>query len=162
MISNQDGAIGFNVTDGTGTYTQDLIPLGPFTIDAFEAANAGHGAATGQIFVAGQDVPVDITEDALAVVTGHVVEVGTLAPLKGWRVSFGQQTRSGRSISLMTTSSVDGGFSFPGAAVGAFTLLAHEAETFRAGAGAGRNHPGRASGRCAARRHDHEAVVRTD
>ena len=39
-------------------------------------------------------------------------------------MSFSQQTRSGRSISLMTTSSVDGGFSFPGAAVGSFTLLA--------------------------------------
>ena len=124
VISNADGAIGFNVTVADGSYTQDLIPLGPFTIDAFEASNAGHGAATGQIFIAGQDIPVDITEDALAVVTGHVVEAGSLAPLKGWRVSFSQQTHSGRSISLTTTSGVDGGFSFPGAAVGAFNLMA--------------------------------------
>ena len=124
IISNAGGAIGFNVTDATGSYTQDLIPLGPFSVDAFEAANAGHGAGSGQIFVAGQNVPVDITEDALAVVTGHLVQAGTLAPLKGWRISFSQQTASGRSISLVTTSSVDGGFSFPGAAVGPFTLMA--------------------------------------
>ena len=124
VISNGDGAIGFNVTDSTGNYTQDLIPLGPFTIDAFEASTAGHGAGAGEIFVAGQDVPVNVTEDALAVVTGHLVEAGTLAPLKGWRVSFSQQTRSGRSIGLMTTSGVDGSFSFPGAAVGSFNLMA--------------------------------------
>ncbi|MEQ1868664.1 MAG: Ig-like domain-containing protein [Vicinamibacterales bacterium] len=124
IISNADGAIGFNVTDADGHYSQDLIPLGPFTVDAFEASTAGHGAASGQIFLAGQDVPANITEDALAVVTGRVVESGSLAPLKGWRVSFSQQTRSGRSIGLSTTSSVDGTFSFPGAAVGTFTLIA--------------------------------------
>jgi hypothetical protein len=128
VISNGQGAIGFNVTDATGNYTQDLIPLGPFTIDAFEAANAGHGAATGQIFVAGQNIPIDITEDALAVVTGHLVEAGSLAPLKGWRISFSQLTASGRSIGLVTTSGVDGGFSFPGAAVGTFSLLAQSSD----------------------------------
>ena len=83
VISNGDGAIGFNVTDSAGNYTQDLIPLGPFTIDAFEASTAGHGAATGEIFVAGQNVPVNITEDALAVVTGHLVEAGTSGAAQG-------------------------------------------------------------------------------
>jgi hypothetical protein len=124
VISNQDGAIGFTVTDATGSFAQDLIPLGKFTIDAFEASNAGHGAATGEIFLANQDVPVHITEDALAVVTGRVVQSGTLAPLKGWQVALSQRTASGRSMSLRTTSGIDGGFSFPGAAVGTFELRA--------------------------------------
>ena len=58
VISNSDGAIGFNVTDAhrqlhAGSHSARAVP-----IDAFEAANAGHGAATGQIFVAGQNVPV--------------------------------------------------------------------------------------------------------
>ncbi len=128
VISNADGAIGFNVTDSAGNYTQDLIPLGVFTVDAFEASTAGHGAATGQIFLAGQDVPANITEDALAVVTGRVVESGTQAPLKGWRIAFSQTTRSGRSIGLTTTSSIDGGFSFPGAAVGTFALMAQNTD----------------------------------
>ena len=124
VISNQDGAIGFTVTDGSGSFAQDLIPLGKFTIDAFEASNAGHGSATGEIFLANQDVPVNITEDALAVVTGRVVRSGTLAPLKGWQVSLNQTTASGRSMSLRSTSGIDGGFSFPGAAVGTFELRA--------------------------------------
>ncbi len=128
VISNGDGAIGFNVTDNAGNYTQDLIPLGPFTIDAFEAANAGHGAASGQIFLAGQSIPVDITEDAPAVVTGRLVEAGSLTPLKGWTISFSQKTPSGRSIGLTSTSGVDGSFSFPGAAVGSFALRASKAD----------------------------------
>jgi len=124
VISNADGPIGFNVTDGEGNYAQDLIPLGPFKVDAFEAANAGHGAATGQIFTAGQNVPADITEDAPAVVTGRVVDAASLTPLKGWTVTLNQTTSSGRSMALTTTSGVDGSFSFPGAAVGSFVVRA--------------------------------------
>ncbi|MEN3336344.1 MAG: large repetitive protein, partial [Acidobacteriota bacterium] len=128
VISNTDGALAFNVTDGTGAYTQDLIPLGAFAVDAFEAATAGHGATTGQIFLAGQSVPADITEDALAVVTGQLVETGTLAPLKGWRISLSQITQSGKGFGMSTTSGIDGSFSFPGAAVGRFTLFADNGE----------------------------------
>ena len=124
VISNADGAIAFNVTDAAGNYEQDLIPLGAFSVDAFEAATAGHGATTGQIFVAGQNVPANITEDALAIVTGRLVETGTLQPLKGWRIFFSQTTKSGKGIGLTTTTSIDGGFSFPGAAVGVFKLTA--------------------------------------
>jgi hypothetical protein len=124
VVANSGGAIGFTLTDGNGAYFQDLIPVGPFVVDTFEAANAAHGTGSGQIFVANQDVPLDITEDPPAVVTGTVVEAGTLAPLKGWQVALHQTTASGQSISLRTTSGVDGGFSFPGAAVGTFTLTA--------------------------------------
>ncbi len=125
VISNQEGPLTFAVTDGSGNFRQELIPiLKPFTIEAFDPVTAARGVGGGTIFLAGQEVPVFINEDPLAVVTGHLVEEGTLAPLKGWEVNFSQSAPSGRQSSLRTTTGVDGGFSFPGAAVGPFVVQA--------------------------------------
>ncbi|MCU1383321.1 MAG: LamG domain protein jellyroll fold domain protein [Acidobacteria bacterium] len=125
VIANQEGPLTLTVTDAAGAFRQELIPINkPFTIEAFDPVTAARGFGSGTIFVAGQEVPVFIDEDPLAVVTGHLVEIGTLAPLKGWQVSFSQTAPSGRQVSLRTMTAVDGSFSFPGAAVGPFVLSA--------------------------------------
>src|SRR5262249_9027053 len=121
VISNAAGPLAFAVTDATGAYEQDTIPLGPFQIDVFEAATASRAFGTGQIDVDHQEVPVDVTLAALGLVRGFVIEAGTSAPLKGWLVSLQQVAPSGRSLQdRLTTTGVDGGFSFPGSSVGAF------------------------------------------
>ena len=146
VISNQDGPLTLTVTDAAGAFKQELIPINkPFTVEAFDPVTAAHGFGNGTIFVAGQEVPVFIDEDPLAVVTGHLVETGTLAPLKGWQVAFSQRAPSGRQVSLRTMTAVDGSFSFPGAAVGPFVLNADKKDVqATATAGGSVDHGGQA------------------
>src|SRR5262249_40581327 len=54
----------------------------------------------------------------------RLVEAASLTPLKGWTITLTQTTSSARTIGLTSTSSIDGSFSFPGAAVGTFVLRA--------------------------------------
>src|SRR5262249_29288409 len=90
-------------------------------------------------------VPVVIHEDALAVVTGTVVDDETKAPLKGWQVQLSQTAASGMSSALTTTSGVDGGFRFPGATVGPFVLSAVKNGVGGGGSAQGSvDHPGQA------------------
>jgi hypothetical protein len=124
VISRNGQSLAFALTDASGAYSVNLIPLGPFDVDVFEAATARRGFATGSIDLDGQVVPVYIVEAALGTVRGTVLEAGSLQPLKGWQVSL-SQTVSGRSVpSLATMSSVDGTFSFPGISKGGVSLRA--------------------------------------
>ncbi|MEQ1870490.1 MAG: carboxypeptidase regulatory-like domain-containing protein, partial [Vicinamibacterales bacterium] len=125
VISNARGALAFGVTDGDGNYSQDTIPLGEFRVDVFEAATARLGFGLGRIDLDKQAVPVNVVELGRGLVTGTVLEVGTLAPVKNAEVILLQSSPGGRSLpSLQTTSGVDGTFSFPGATVGAFQVRA--------------------------------------
>jgi 5-hydroxyisourate hydrolase-like protein (transthyretin family) len=128
IISTADGPLTFSLTDHAGAYQLDQIPVNtPFSVEVFDPVTAARGAGAGTIFLAGQDVPVNIHEDALAVVTGTLVDGSTRAPLKGWQVSLTQTSPSGATHSLVTTTGLDGGFAFPGASVGPFHLAASKA-----------------------------------
>ena len=114
--------LAFIVTDANGAFSEPFIPLGPFTVDVFEAASARHGVATGRVDLNGQQVAVTINEAALGVVRGTVLQSGPLTPLKGWVVSV-SQTGFGLPT-LQTTSSIDGTFSVPGVSQGPVGLTA--------------------------------------
>ena len=117
------GPLAFDVTDATGAYRQDLIPLGAFRVDVFEAATARRGFGSGRIDLDHQVVPVNIVEAARGLVTGTLYAAGSLAPLKNWEVSLDQRSQGGRSLPrLQTTTDVDGTFSFPGVTIGEFRL----------------------------------------
>ena len=123
VISNDRGPLVLGITDASGDYRADLIPLGPFAIDVFEAATARRGRASGRIDFDRQVVPVNIAEVGRGLVTGTVLESGTLGPLRGWDVSLDPAVFTGRIVPpLRTTSGVDGTFSFPGAPVGDFRI----------------------------------------
>ena len=123
VISNSTGPLAFTVTDASGNYSQSLIPLGPFTVDVFEAATARRGAATGRVDLDQQLVPLDITEAALGLVKGTAVESDSLTPLVGATVYLSQLATAGRTLPvLQTTTGTDGTFSFPGVSLGAFTV----------------------------------------
>jgi hypothetical protein len=125
VIATVEGPLTFSVTDSNGAYRLDQIPVNtPFTVEVFDPITAAHGFGSGMIFLPGQEVPVNIHEDPLAMVTGTVIDSVSRTPLKGWQVTLSQQRASGRASALTTTAGVDGGFSFPGAAVGPFQLLA--------------------------------------
>ncbi len=123
VLTNAAGPVAYAVTDATGRYSVTLVPVGGFSVDAFDPVTAGRGRNAGSVSGGVQPVAVDIRLEALGVVRGVVLEGGTLAPLKGWQVTLHQATPSGRGLpALTTTTSVDGSFSFPGASVGTFSL----------------------------------------
>lgn len=123
VVSNAAGPLALGITDATGTFLADYIPLGPIFIETFEAATARVGSATGRVDFPQQTVPIDVVENALGLVKGVVLQSGSLTPLKGWEVTLGQVLPSGRVMpSLRTTTSIDGSFSFPGASQGLLSL----------------------------------------
>jgi hypothetical protein len=125
IISNAAGPLAFSLTDADGAYEVNYIPIGPVTVEIFDAATARRGFGSGRVDFPQQRVPVDIVENALGLVKGVVLEGGPLMPLVGWEVTLDQTLPSGRSLpSLKTTSSIDGSYSFPGASQGMLGLRA--------------------------------------
>ena len=125
IVSNAAGPLAFSLTDAAGDYQVDFIPVGPVTVEIFEAATARRGVASGHIDFSQQTVPIDVVENALGLVKGVVLESGPLTPLVGWEVTLNQTMPSGRVLpQLKTTSSIDGSYSFPGASQGTLGLYA--------------------------------------
>lgn len=125
VVTSGGAAVAFATTDDQGRYRELGIPLGAVRVEAFEAATARRGAAAGQIASNGTQLELNIVEEALGVVRGRVVAAVTLQPLKAWRVALVGRTPSGRDMpALVTTTGIDGGFSFPGTPLGQFTITA--------------------------------------
>jgi len=123
IVSNERGPLAYAMTDAAGSFRVDTIPLGDFSVECFNPATAGRAYGAGRIDLDRQEVALNLTEAAVSVVRGTVIDAFTLEPLKGWTVELNQQSPSGRDLpTLVTTSGVDGGFSFPGATVGSFSL----------------------------------------
>ena len=125
VVSRSGQALAFAVTGVDGTFSESFVPLGDFSVEAFDAATAARGATTGRIDLSGQTATASVTLSAFALVRGRVLETGTLVALRGWQVSLSQTLPSGRPVpTLTTTTGVDGSYSFPGATLGAFTVRA--------------------------------------
>ena len=125
VISNSLGPLAFVVSGADGTYRQERLPLGEFSVEAFEAATARRAFEAGRIQFANEEVPVTLVQTAFGLVRGTLVEGGTLAPLKGWEITLQQTSPFGRLLTpLKSTSSIDGTWSFPGTSRGSFTLVA--------------------------------------
>ena len=130
IISNQDGSLGYSVTDGEGKYRFELMPLGEFDINVFEAATGRRGIASGSIDLADQEVPLNIVESPIGFITGTALAAGDLTPLVGWPVEIRQPNPYGTGDPLTggtwsiwrATTGIDGGFVFPGITVGTFDL----------------------------------------
>jgi len=129
--------LAFALTASDGSYSMDQIPLGAFSLEAFEAATARRGFANSRVDLDRQDVAVDITETALGVVRGTALDAKTLDVLKGWTVRLNQVLPSGRGVALLGMTSVDGTFSFPGVSKGAVTLFASKQSIAGTGQGTG-------------------------
>src|SRR5262249_6061089 len=104
VIGNADGPLTFTVPDEQGAYRQELVPLGDFTVDVFEAATGRRGFGSGRIDLDRQEVPVTIFELGVGLVKGVVLDSGTLAPLSNWTVTLSQRSPAGRSLDSLTTT----------------------------------------------------------
>jgi hypothetical protein len=118
VISNAGGGLAYVVTDSSGRFQADMIPLGAFRVDTFEAATSRTGSAQGRIDVRNQAVSVNVIQNSLGVVTGTALEEDTLAPLAGWEATLGASGAGRLSRELSATTGVDGRFRFPGVPVG--------------------------------------------
>lgn len=123
VVSKSGRPLAFLVTDATGGYRVDQVPLGSVSVDIFEAATGRRGSATGSVDADKQLVPINVREAAQGLVRGTVLDASNLTPLPGWAVTLTETSSSGRVLGvLVTTAGVDGAFSFPGVPQGAFTL----------------------------------------
>src|SRR4029450_7805173 len=96
VVGNASGPVAFTLTDGSGEYKVQQMPLGPVSVDVFEAATARRGFASGQIDFDKQAVTINVREAALGVVRGTVLQSGSDAPLKGWGGDLTQPSPGGR------------------------------------------------------------------
>jgi hypothetical protein len=125
VLRNAQGPLGFVLSGPDGRFIVDTVPLGDFVIESFEAATGRQGFATGRVDLDGQEVPVTITQLGIGMVTGRLMEGGTLAPLTAWDIRMSAISPLGIPFKrLHTTTGVDGTFAFPGAPVGTFHLWA--------------------------------------
>jgi hypothetical protein len=123
-ISNGSGDLAFAVTNASGEYIQDFIPLGDFRLEVFEAATGRRGFATATAYISTPIVTVNINEMAIGQVQGTLFQSGALTPLSRWQIILRQTSPSGRSMSLVGTTGLDGRFTFPGVPVGEFSITA--------------------------------------
>ena len=65
-VGNERGALGFAVTDASGTYRVETVPLGPVFVDSFEAASSRTGFAQGSIDLAGRVIDLPVTQSGSA------------------------------------------------------------------------------------------------
>ena len=96
VISNAAGPIAVGLTDASGAFLADYIPIGPVSVETFEAATARVGSATGSVTFAHQTVPIDVVENAVGLVkrscSKRIVE-----PAEGWEISLSQMLPSARA-----------------------------------------------------------------
>ncbi|MGC4081086.1 MAG: Ig-like domain-containing protein [Vicinamibacterales bacterium] len=127
VLSMGGSPLAYTVADSLGNFLIPLIPTGTVTVEAFDPVTAGRGRGQAVVLGGSQSAFLTISLEALGSIRGTVVQSGSLAPLKGWTVQLAQTTTSGRTLpTQVTQTGVDGSFSFPGAAVGSFSLFASQ------------------------------------
>jgi len=126
-ISNGSGDLAFAVTNAAGEYSQDFIPLGDFRVELFEAATGRRGFNAATAYLSTPIVTVNISEMPIGHVHGTLFQSGALTPLARWQVTLSQTSPSGRGLSLVATTGLDGRFVFPGVPAGEFRITAYSA-----------------------------------
>src|SRR4029450_8782736 len=104
VVGNANGPIAFTLTDGSGEYKVQQMPLGPGSVDVFAAAPARRGSPSGQTDFDKQAVTINVREAALGVVRGTVLQSGSHTPLKGWEGGLTQTSAGGRPRPAVRTT----------------------------------------------------------
>ncbi len=120
-------------TDDFSRFRFDFIPLGVYTVEAFDGAG-NRGRTTAAITGTNQVVPADVSFLGKGRVAG-IVETGGGALVPGARVTLRSQSPFGGSAEVVTDNG--GGFSIPGIFVGPFELTAVDPVTGLAGVAQG-------------------------
>ena len=116
------GVQAYATTDAGGHFVLNAIPVGPFSVEGFDALTGRRGRATSQLQAEGQTVDVTIFEAPRGSVTGVVVNADGVAPVPASRVTL--VSSSFIETRLQATALANGSFRFDGVAAGSFRLEA--------------------------------------
>ena len=113
-------AVAYATTDGSGRFEMTAIPVGDFTIEAFDPLTGRRGRATGRLSAEGQAVDVTVLQLPRGTVEGFVVgaDGGTRIPAASVQLIGGSFVQT----ALIATTRPDGSFRFEGVPAGTFTL----------------------------------------
>ncbi len=113
----------FATTDPAGAFAFDAV-FGAFTAEAFDPVTARRGRATGSLTVNHDAVIADITAVAQGSVKGTVRFSKDSGPAAAADVTL--FVNSAFSAQLLTSTGVDGSFTFPGVSAGALSIQARD------------------------------------
>lgn len=130
------GVQAYASTDAAGRFELTAIPVGAFSVEAFDPASNRRGRASGQLVAEGQTVDVSILQLPRGAVTGFVVNADGVTRVGGASVRL--RTGGFVATDLLATSRPDGSFRFEGIPQGAFTLEAEDSASGAKGEAGGR------------------------
>ncbi|HVV71556.1 MAG TPA: carboxypeptidase-like regulatory domain-containing protein, partial [Verrucomicrobiae bacterium] len=116
------GNLGFATTDTNGFFNFDGVPLGQYQIISSDPVTGGTAALTTSLAYEGQVQKVRLVEQTLGVVSGFVLDSYGSRFVPGSKVQI--RFSDGLTPSRTVTTGPNGGFSFPGSPLGAFSLSA--------------------------------------
>jgi hypothetical protein len=120
LRSNFEGREDFTSTDATGAFIFEGVPKAGFSLTGYDFATNRTGKASGAITTDGQTVTVTITAQALGSVVGLVTAASDGSP-----VAAAEVTLKSAAFEMVTTSGLNGGYSFPSVPAGSFNLTAN-------------------------------------
>lgn len=132
-VALSGAALANTVTDGTGRYAFDFVPLSGFTVDATDVGG-NHGRTTGTLTVTGQTIAADVAFLGRGTVTGNVRD-GAGTPVANATVTLagGAIFDSSRTIS----SDSQGNYSFFDVFIGPMSVTARSPLSGLGGQGSG-------------------------
>lgn len=118
------GVQAYATTDTAGRFELTAIPVGTFSVEAFDPASNRRGRASGQLVSEGQAVDVTVLQLPRGTVAGFVVNADGTTRVAGATVKL--LTGGFVPTELLATTRPDGSFRFEGIPQGAFTLEAED------------------------------------
>ena len=117
----------YATTDVDGRFELNAIPIGSFSIEAFDPLTGRRGRASGQLTTEGETVDLTVLQLPRGTVFGFVVAADGGTRIGGATITL----RGGGFVSteLTATTRPDGSFRFEGTSAGAFTLKATDPAT---------------------------------
>ena len=116
------GNLGFGATDTNGFFRFEGVPVGTYRIASSDPVTGANAVTSATINYNGQTQAVQLVEGALGTVNGLVLDSYNTGFVPGAtvQINFSDGVTPARTV----TTGPDGGFSFPGSPMGAFTLNA--------------------------------------
>jgi len=116
----------FATSDTAGAFSFEGV-FGNFTVEAFDPVTARRGRTTGSLTINHDDVLADVAAVAQGTVKGYVRLSSDSSPAAAADVTLNVNSAFGGQ--LVTSTGIDGSFTFPGVSAGALSLQARDPVT---------------------------------